>query len=100
MFHCQEWPGSGSSGERREWKGGEGRGGEGRGGEGRGGKGRGGYVTVHALHQVTQPHRVCPLTDAGEGVSYSCSWKEVLATLGSQAPPPLCKGVREGSGVM
>ena len=81
----------------------EGRGGEGRGWErrgGRGGEGRGGYVTVHALHQVTQPHRVCPLTDAGEGVSYSCSWKGVLATLGSQAPPPPCKGVREGSGVM
>ena len=43
-----------------------------RGGEERGGEGRGGYVTVHALHQVTQPHRACPLTDAGEGVSYSC----------------------------
>ena len=57
-------------------------------------------MTVHALHQVTQSHRVCPLTDAGEGVSYSCSWKGVLATLGSQAPPPPCKGVREGSGVM
>ena len=78
MSHCQEWPGSGSSGERREWRGGE---------------GRGGYVTVHALHPVTQPHHACPLTDAGEGVSYSCSWKGVLATLGSQAPPPPCKGV-------
>ena len=53
MSHCQEWLGSGSSGERREWRGGEGRGG------GREGEGRGGDVTVHALHQVTQPHRVC-----------------------------------------
>ena len=41
MSHCQEWPRSGSSGERREWREGEGRGGEGRGGEGRGGEGRG-----------------------------------------------------------
>ena len=79
-------------------KGRGGRGGEGK--EGTGGEGRGCYVTVHALHQVTQPHRVCPLTDAGEGVSYSCSWKGVLATLGSQAPPPPCKGMGEGSGVM
>ena len=57
-------------------------------------------MTVHALHQVTQPHRVCQLTNVGEGVSYSCLWKGVLATLGSQAPPPPCNGVREGSGVM
>ena len=34
MSHCQEWPGSGSSGKGRE----KGRGGEGRGGEGRGGE--------------------------------------------------------------
>ena len=40
MSHCQEWPRSGSSGERRERREGEGRGGEGRGGEGRGEEGR------------------------------------------------------------
>ena len=56
-------------------------------------------MTAHPLPQV-HVHCVCLLTAAGEGVSYSCSWKGVLAMLGSQAPPPPCKGVREGSGVM
>ena len=93
MSHCQEWLGSGSSGEGRV-----GSGVEWRGVEGRGGEGRGGYVTVHALHQVTQPHHVCLLTDAGEGVSYSCSWKGVLATLGFQAPPLHVRGCGRGQG--